>query len=72
MQPIYLRKEKTTCSLTLAQPASLSAEQRDVVAYDAPGGAPVARWPWHHAKPTRRNKRVTLNCVTRSVIWLDD
>ena len=73
MQPIYLRKEKTTCALTLAQPASLSPAQRDVVAYNAPDGAPIARWPWTYAsKPTRRKKRVTLNFVTRPVIWLPD
>jgi len=73
MPPLYLRKERTLCARTLAQPASLAASQRDVVARTSPDGEPVARWPWHYAsKPTRRNRRVTLNCVTRPVIWLPD
>jgi len=71
--PVYLRKESTSCTLTLAQPAPLVPSQRDVVAYQEPGGRVMGRWPWHYSnKPTRRNRRVTLNCVTRPIVWLDD
>lgn len=72
MDTLYLRKERTTDARTLAQPASLSPAQWDVVAYAKPEGQPVARWPWYHMdKPTRRNRRVMLNCVSRPVTWLD-
>jgi hypothetical protein len=73
LPPLYLRKERTVCQRALAQPVPLAPSQRDVVAYADPAGAPVARWPWHYSsKPTRRNKRVTLNCTARPVIWLSD
>ena len=72
MTPIYLRKERTTCPHTLAQPAPLAPSQRDVVAYSS-SGEQIARWPWPYSnKPTRRNKRVMLNCVSRPVVWLPD
>jgi len=73
LSPLYLRKERTTCPHTLAQPAPLAPSQRDVVARTSPDGEPVARWPWHYSgKPTRRNRRVTLNCAVQPVIWLPD
>lgn len=71
MPVIQLRKEPTTDALTLAQPAPLSAAQRDVVAYR--DGKPIARWPWFLShKPTRRNKRVALNCALYPVEWVED
>lgn len=74
MTPIYLRKERTTEPHTLRQPAPLAPSQRDVVAYLDPEATKRAgRWPWFYSsKPTRRNKRITLNCVTRPVVWLAD
>lgn len=74
MNPIYLRKERTTEPYTLRQPAPLAPSQRDVVAYLDPEATERAgRWPWlYSSKPTRRNNYITLNCVTRPVVWLAD
>ena len=72
MQPIYLRKEKTDDTTLLRANVKMRSVHRDVVAYTATGGAPMARWTWWGSKPTRRNKRVMLDCVTRPVIWLAD
>ncbi len=73
LPPIYLRKERTRCEMTLRQLVPLREAQRDVVAYDAPGGAPVVRWDWWNSqKPTRRNRAVMLNCARRQAVWLAD
>ena len=73
--PLYLRREPTTDPLMLERYAHLPAQGKlDVVAYkDAACSKRVARWPWHiKSRPDRRFKRITLNCVSRPVVWLPD
>ncbi len=71
--PVYLQKVWTSDSLTRKHPAPLSEAQRDVVARNTPDGEILGRWPWFSlTKPTRRNRYVTLNCVTRPCVWLPD
>jgi len=42
----------------------------DVVARYRQGGHVVAVWRWHESnKPTRRNRRVMLNCASRVIVW---
>lgn len=72
---LYLRKEPT-CD-TLNGPFFWVGRQKDVLAYasrkDARAGQAKARWSWDTAsKPTRRNKRVTLNCYIWQAVWLPD
>lgn len=78
--PLYLRREVTTdyalhdMCRAMKRPIPLKL---DVVAYASPADVrakqPKARWGWHSlAKPTRRNKRVTVNCYQWAVVWLPD
>lgn len=75
---LYLRREPTTAASVLRFPAATRAKLLDVVAYTSPKnadkGAIKARWPYYATatKPTRRNKRVTLNCFTWAAVWLPD
>lgn len=42
----------------------------DVVARYRQGGHVVAVWRWYQSnKPTRRNRRVMLNCASRAIVW---
>jgi hypothetical protein len=72
MNPLYLRREPTL-DTTLIKYAP-KARKGDVVAYlDPEATEPHMRWSWYMADiPTRRNKRVTVNCATRPVIWLPE
>lgn len=76
--PVYLRKEPTTDPAFLAYVEASGfipnpSVHYDVVAYhDRTAQQERARWPWHSTKPTRANKRLTLNCWNWHVIWLPD
>jgi hypothetical protein len=71
---IYLRREKTRDPITRKQKAPLTDYQRDVLAYyDEAGHIIAGRWPWYYSdKPSRKNKKIVLNGVQRSVVWLPD
>jgi hypothetical protein len=62
--PLYLRRE--------ASPTR--AGKKRVVAYrDADATDMTGVWGWYLSnKPTRRKKRVMLNCVMWQVVWLPD
>lgn len=72
--PLYLRREPTTDSeLKRCAP---KARRFDVVAYasraDAAKRKAKACWSWYQSKPTKRRRRVTLNCWQWRVVWLPD
>lgn len=71
--PLYLRREPSTDPILRDHfTAHERMKKADVVAYSDPRACKVkARWMWHQpSRPTRRNKRVTLNCYQWEVIWL--
>lgn len=77
---LFLRREPTTDSVMLYHPEVVMAREilgkalLDVQAYaDSDCTSPVGRWPWHYRnKPTRRNRRVMLNCYEYKAVWLPD
>jgi len=68
----YARKEPTTDDVVkkYGQPEKVY----DVQLYDDRAAKhPYARFVWNSsAKPTRRNKRVVVNCFTWTLKWLPD
>lgn len=77
MIPLYLRREPTTDFTALAYCAAskhpFPSKWCDVVAYaDEACTVRRATWPWWHNKPTRKAKRVTLNCYYWKAVWLPD
>jgi len=70
--PLYLRREPPGPVLLehLDQPYP---HRFDVVAYyDAACTRLAARWSWHGGRrPTRRHRRIVLNCWFWAARWLD-
>lgn len=68
----YARKEPTTGDVVkqYGQPGKVY----DVQLYDDRAAkCPYARFVWSSSgKPTRRNKKVTVNCFTWELHWLKD
>jgi hypothetical protein len=51
--------------------AAMIAKKKDVqLYYDQETTKPAVRCPWHYKKPTRRNKRVCVNCGNYDLMWL--
>jgi hypothetical protein len=65
--PLYLRREPAR------EPGGVN-RRRDVVAYrDEASAIPAGRWPWHYSnRPTKRDRRVMLNCYRWRAVWLPD
>lgn len=75
--PLYLRREVTTDAALrdYAKAAGIPIPRKlDVIAYRTPACVKrIARWGWHSpTKPTRRNKRVMLNCFAWQAVWMPD
>jgi len=63
--PVYARKERALdCPDTV---------KFDVVIYkDEARTKLFARFPWHfESKPDKRHKRVTINCYSWRLVWID-
>ena len=71
MITVYARYEPTTDAVYLERLAGLN-KKRDVVIYrDAECTEVKARFSWHFkSKPTRRSKRVMLNCYQWALEWV--
>jgi len=76
--PIYARKEPTDDPEkdNKAYPLSsaIIAKKKDVqLYYDQETTKPAGRYPWHYkSKPTRRNKRISLDYGKHDLVWLPD
>jgi hypothetical protein len=67
----YARREVTTDDTILKYDPAPARRKCDVVVYaDLGCTEPVARFPWHQTKPTRRQKRITLNSAAYPLVWL--
>lgn len=72
---IYLRKEPTTCPLTMQEAPEVMGKPfaHDVVMYrDKTATERVGVYRWHIKKPDRRTKWVFHNCYRYRAIWLED
>lgn len=66
---LFARREPTTDAISLAHGRG---NMKDVVLYRTPEATePVARFGWfQNGCPTRRFKKVTLNCFRYNLVWL--
>lgn len=71
MQTVYARYEPADDPLLVGK--KLDTRHRDVQIYhDQTATRRYGRFAWHHAKPTRRNKYVYLDCCRYKLFWLQD
>ena len=74
---IYAKEVPTTDQTSLGHLRPQQLRNRryyDVVFFASPTAQEICgRVPWHYSKtrPTRRNKKFTLNCVTYDLVWLN-
>lgn len=70
---VFARYEPTTDDVARKYcPPKQLAALRDTVIYstaDARGVICRFSW-WMRSRPTRRNRRVTINCFTRPLVWI--
>ena len=70
---LYLRREPTTDLILAGTPIVTRFDVAAYVSRDTKNIVPKTRWRWDMAsKPTRRNKRVRVNCFQWAVVWLPD
>lgn len=69
---VFARQEPTTDRVVLTHAPDFAKSARDVQVYkDEACTVPFCRFGWDSAsRPTKRNKRVTINCWFWSLVWL--
>lgn len=69
---VFARREPTTDDVVRKYASAVAATAQDVQVYkDEACTVPFCRFRWDSAsRPTRRNKRVTINCWVWGLVWL--